>query len=259
MSGLPVYGSSKEEGFAQVSEPGEANMKTTILFVSLMCGTYLSAGVIQTARISYACASPEDNWAEYFGEEISHQHVGSAMASPSLDVLMALCGGTPNPFAWVQGLNFDVDGGGSRGYAFADAEIHGGAWFVISGGVGSGLAYFNYQVAPLVPQNEAWARTNAGPLASSSFFEPVGPFEFRFGVAFLLTVDAWAHCESPPTGAMSGYFYGLDHVTALDGSLLPNARLNESQDIIPEPSLAPLVLLALSVGWFVRRRRRVTA
>ena len=257
MSGLPVYGSSKEEGFAQVSEPGEANMKTTILFVSLMCGTYLSAGVIQTARISYACASPEDNWAEYFGEEISHQHVGSAMASPSLDVLMELCGGTPNPFAWVQGLNFDVDGGGSRGYAFADAEIHGGAWFVISGGVGSGLAYFNYQVAPLVPQNEAWARTNAGPLASSSFFEPVGPFEFRFGVAFLLTVDTGATCCGP-SGSLTGYFYGLDRATALDGSLLPNASLTELQEI-PEPSFVPLVLLALGVGWLVRRRRCVSA
>ena len=233
-------------------------MKTTILFVSLMCGSYLSAGIIQTARVSITCAvfDDEHNYVTTLTEDISHQHVGSAMASPS-GTLGGVCGYI-NPFAWVQGLNFLVEGGDY--YADWDvnvfAEIHGGAWFVINGGVGTGLAYFNYEVDGLYLENPAWAHTNAGPL---ELFEPVGPFEFRFGVAFLLTVDARAHCESPPTGAMSGYFYGLDHVTALDGSLLPNARLNESQDIIPEPSLAPLVLLALGVGWFVRKRRCVTA
>ena len=125
---------------------------------------------------------------------------------------------------------------------------------MIRGGVGTGLAYFNYKVGPLVPENEAWAGTNAGPLDSSSFFGPVGPFEFRFGIAFLLTVDAGATCCGP-SGGLSGDFYGLDRATALDGSLLPNARLSELQDNIPEPSFALLVLLALGVGWFVRRRR----
>ena len=137
-------------------------MKTTVLFVFLLCGSYLSAGVIHTAQISVYCEVFDDNWnISSFSEEISQQHVGSAMASAS-GALDGLCG--THPDAWVQGLNFDVYGGGSAGYSWGYAHIHGGAWFAISGGVGTGLAYFNYQVGVLVPENEAWAHTNAGPL-----------------------------------------------------------------------------------------------
>ena len=64
MSEPPIFGGSREERLAQVSDPGGPNVKTTILLVSLMCVPYLSASVIQTARVWVTCASWEDDWGE---------------------------------------------------------------------------------------------------------------------------------------------------------------------------------------------------
>jgi hypothetical protein len=153
----------------------------------------------------------------------------------------------------VDGLNFFVDStlDEYEPYAWASAEIHGEAWFVIEGGVGTALAYFNYDIFPLQFENPVGARTNFG---SINQWEPIGPLQFQYGVPFLLTIDAHAFCCFP-SGELWGHFSGLDRITTLAGEEQLIGHLTELPiEPVPEPLFLPMFSVMLSSVILALRR-----
>jgi len=219
-------------------------MKMAIVLVVLLTGC-LQATAINTAEVSVTCVDPEDPYLSF------SEHVTGLFTAQPSGALSGPCkGAVPTPYAWVNGLDFSVSGGESFDYSSATASIHGGAWYRIDGGVGVGLAYFDYYICCLHPENPARARTNAGPFDSAlGETSLAGPFAFRFGVPFLLTIDAFADC-CYPEGFLYGSFHGLDRATTLNGAPLPNAELTPT--LVPEPSFAPAALLLIGAIWVVR-------
>lgn len=237
-------------------------MKLSILLIFLTA-SYLSAGEINSANASASC-SPIDGGT---GERVVSSQTGDGSASASAFVTAVSCGNFAS--ASVAGLDFSVfiNGGDSFDYDIeGGASIHGAADYVITGGVGHALAYFDYALSGQSPDNNASASTNAGWLVQFGSIVGMGPFEFRFGVPFLLTVDAYAYCplfNCNPPPSLQGGFGGLDRVTTLDGSTTLNATLTEFNGPlpeVPEPAYAPIVLLVLgAIGVIAGRRGRAFA
>jgi hypothetical protein len=233
-------------------------VRLSVLLIFLIA-PYLSAGEIVSASASAGC-SPIDGGD---GERVVSSQDGAGSASALASITAVNCGNFAS--ASVAGLDFSVfiNGGDSFDYYIDGlASIHGAAEYVITGGVGPALAYFGYELSGQSPDNNVFTFTNAGWLIDQHRVVGMGPFEFMFGVPFLLTIDAYASCplsnNCEPTPSQQGGFGGLDRVTTLDGSTTLNATLSEfsgSVREVPEPSYLSLVVLALGAIVVVARRR----
>jgi PEP-CTERM motif len=233
-------------------------VRLSVLLIFLIA-PYLSAGEIVSASASAGC-SPIDGGD---GERVVSSQDGAGSASALASITAVNCGNFAS--ASVAGLDFSVfiNGGDSFDYYIDGlASIHGAAEYVITGGVGYALAYIDYALSGQSPDNQASAYPNVGWFVDQSGdIVGMGPFQFKFGVPFLLSIDAYASCplfNCVPPPSLQGGFGGLDRVTTLDGSTTLNATLTEFNGPlpeVPEPSYASIILLVLGAIGFVARRR----